>query len=639
MNWQNLGLGVGLSFLLACGSKPGNGDDSPGDDTGTATDSGTSTDRDGDGSPTSEDCDDSDADVFPGAPELCDGVDNDCDTEIDEDGFAAFDDADGDGFGDDSTEEWVCEATENQVQIGGDCNDSDAAVYPGAAEICNGIDDDCDAATSESQTVNFVGTDGVLVDVSDVYASGTFTNPAQPIQTEDGTLQFCEGTYYLNLTVEADLSIEGMSQDATTVVLDGAGAGATILSLQPYGALSLVDLSITGGAGYDYSSNSYPLGGGLYYSTHDPNNSTYQMGTVNMDNVLIYGNTAKLAGGFAIMGADTTIKNSEIRENHADTGYGGFAFLDGTHQLVGVDVLDNTTDGFFGGGAIYAEYASYVHDFEDVRFIGNQSGNSVGALHLAMNMVNWSGTSAGSSSVIGNITTNPTGVTGALSLENAYLVVSNVDFGATGSNDENGPYDLVLVNADANYMAPDAASFSCSPALCGTENFYSMGGTGATTDPKNGKFRAQVILSNSSTTATLQEFGWSIGRVSSSSCKLNFRVASTKTPTNKNAAWDVLWSSKGNTILSYKENWSGPIGLVVEPNTYYALIIAVGACKNSTDEIELAYARSGQATNVGWGSAMAYGAGDDSDAAQITMTYTTSLAAPFDSEVSSVEIK
>jgi hypothetical protein len=36
---------------------------------------------------------------------------------------------------------------------------------------------------------------------------------------------------------------------------------------------------------------------------------------------------------------------------------------------------------------------------------------------------------------------------------------------------------------------------------------------------------------------------------------------------------------------------------------------------------------------------MAYGAGDDSDAAQITMTYTTSLAAPFDSEVSSVEIK
>ena len=638
MTLKKLSISLGLAVLLACGSKPGDDGPAP-DDTGTSTDSGGTKDRDGDGSPASEDCDDSDADVYPGAVELCDGFDNDCDSEIDEDGFAVFADVDGDGFGDDSTEEWVCEATENQVQTGGDCNDSDSAVHPGAAEICNGIDDDCDAATSESQTVNFVGTDGVLVDVSDVYAAGTSANPAQPVQTEDGTLQFCEGTYYLNLTVEADLSIKGMSQDATTVVLDGAGAGATIVSLQPYAALSLMDLSITGGAGYDYSSSNYPLGGGLYYSTHDPKNFTYQMGTVNMNNVLFYGNTAKLAGGFVIMGANTTIENSEIRENHADNGYGGFALLDGTHQLVGVDVLNNTTDGFYGGGAIYADYASYVHSFEDVRFIGNQSGTSVGALHLGMNTLNWSGTAAGSSAVIGNTTKNPTGVTGALSLESAYLEVSNVDFGAAGSSDDNGPYDLVLSNTNANYRAPDAASFSCSPTLCGTENFYSMGGTGVSTDPPRGRFRAQIILSNSSTTATLQEFGWYIGKVTSSSCNVNFRLASTKSPSSSGSAWDVLWSSTGNAINQNKENWSGPIGWVVEPNTYYALIVALADCKYSSDEMLLYFSRSAKATDVGWGTALAYGTGDDSSSSQITINYTTSLAAPFDSEVSSVELK
>ena len=69
-------------------------------DTGT----GSAVDEDGDGfSPADGDCDDDDAGVHPGAEEVCDGKNNDCDAGIDEDavdGRTLYMDGDGDGFGD-----------------------------------------------------------------------------------------------------------------------------------------------------------------------------------------------------------------------------------------------------------------------------------------------------------------------------------------------------------------------------------------------------------------------------------------------------------------------------------------------------------------------------------------------------------
>ena len=60
------------------------------------------TDADGDGF-TDTDCDDSDASVYPGATETCDGVDNNCNGTIDEasavDALTWYEDADGDGYG------------------------------------------------------------------------------------------------------------------------------------------------------------------------------------------------------------------------------------------------------------------------------------------------------------------------------------------------------------------------------------------------------------------------------------------------------------------------------------------------------------------------------------------------------------
>jgi hypothetical protein len=94
-------------------------------------------DGDGDGANESLDCNDNNPNIHPGATEACEGVDNNCDGAVDE-GCAICTDADHDGYF-------------AQAASGGavDCNDSAATTRPGATEVCDAVDNDCDATVDE----------------------------------------------------------------------------------------------------------------------------------------------------------------------------------------------------------------------------------------------------------------------------------------------------------------------------------------------------------------------------------------------------------------------------------------------------------------------------------------------------------
>ena len=91
------------------------------------------------------DCDDTNAQVYTDAEEICDGLDNNCNGLVDENiGSIFYQDLDGDGFGGSTTIQ-SCEQPQEYSSQGGDCDDSDASIYPGTIEIeGDGIDNNCD---------------------------------------------------------------------------------------------------------------------------------------------------------------------------------------------------------------------------------------------------------------------------------------------------------------------------------------------------------------------------------------------------------------------------------------------------------------------------------------------------------------
>jgi len=104
-------------------------------------------DLDGDGFGALEDCNDADETVYPGADELCDGIDNNCSGAIDDDAIDALEwlrDGDRDGFGDDTDIVLACDAPADRVLDGGDCDDGDDDINPEGIESCDGVDEDCD---------------------------------------------------------------------------------------------------------------------------------------------------------------------------------------------------------------------------------------------------------------------------------------------------------------------------------------------------------------------------------------------------------------------------------------------------------------------------------------------------------------
>lgn len=137
-------------------------------------DEGVDIDRDNDGlGACSNDCDDFAATTHPGAPELCDRIDNNCNGNIDD---GAGLDNDGDGHS----------------NCNDDCNDNNNAVYPGAPELCDNLDNDCDGSVDEGAGVDN-DNDGHMSCIDDCNDNNNAVYPGAP-ELCDNLDNDCDGS-------------------------------------------------------------------------------------------------------------------------------------------------------------------------------------------------------------------------------------------------------------------------------------------------------------------------------------------------------------------------------------------------------------------------------------------------------------
>lgn len=103
-----------------------------------------------------------------------------------------YEDADGDGYGTADTASMRCEPGEGWVDGAGDCDNTNAAVHPGAAELCDGVDDDCDAATADGHDEATLGHTCDSDDDADMCADDVWVCAEGQLLCQDGDAALVE---------------------------------------------------------------------------------------------------------------------------------------------------------------------------------------------------------------------------------------------------------------------------------------------------------------------------------------------------------------------------------------------------------------------------------------------------------------
>ncbi|MFK7929820.1 MAG: MopE-related protein [Myxococcota bacterium] len=368
-------------------------------------------DNDADGfSPADGDCDDGDDTIFPGAPELCDGQDNDCDgaTPSDED------DSDRDGVrvcaGD-------CDDDDNNVYPGaeeicddkdsdcdgvnpdrvdqdkdgvaicndagpGDCDDTDPLVAPGLTETCDGLDNDCSGSADDIDEDE----DGRSVcrgdcDDDDPNAFSIAVDPSYTVGDSDGTdakpfssiedgLAALEPTCHTLFLADDEYEVQLDLKDGAELVVQGQSRSGTVLKPSSGGRvvnavdgvkLSLRDLSISEGAGAGD-------GGAIQAAFSD----------VALARVDLLDNVAGADGGaVAVASGNLTLIDVVARGNSSTDDGGAVAVFGGTLDADGCVFEMNSGN---RGGALLAESSTLV--LSDSQFADNTAKDTGGALQV-----------------------------------------------------------------------------------------------------------------------------------------------------------------------------------------------------------------------------------------------------------------
>jgi hypothetical protein len=205
------------------------------------------------------DCDDTNAKTNPTSYEICDNVDNDCNGDIDDDAINAgtwYTDADADGHGDPTKDITACDQPDNTVLVADDCDDADAASFPGATEVWyNGIDEDCNGGNDYDQDGDGVDSDaygGTDCDDTDP----TLAETCELFEFDDHTFTSCGASGRDGPTLSACRSSYETDWDSDSDYFDMDTQGIQLFTVPEDGEYEII--AVGAGAGLNSSYSSYP---------------------------------------------------------------------------------------------------------------------------------------------------------------------------------------------------------------------------------------------------------------------------------------------------------------------------------------------------------------------------------------------
>ncbi len=390
-----------------------------------------------------DDCNDDDADIDPYAAELCDGVDQNCNGQIDESCTSYYYDSDGDGYGDPNNTTSGMTQPDGYVTNSEDCDDLDATVNPAAVELCDGIDQDCDGQADEGCISYYLDADGdgygdsgaavtaatppagYVSNGDDCDDANADINPAAA-ETCDGLDNNCDGliddtclkvpedyltiqaaidsaptnsiiyvndgTYYESIDFKGkSITIQSIN-GAAGAAIDGSGSATVVIFGAGESSSTVLDgFTITNGdtafAGGIYISGSSPTIKNCIISNNSANTGSgggvYSISNSSptFENCTISNNTAAASGGGIYSDNSTlTLTSSTISNNTADEHGGGIYIDSKPLSMTSTTISDNTAN--WGGGAIFGNDSTITASYSD---ISNNVANSAGGAFYTNN--------------------------------------------------------------------------------------------------------------------------------------------------------------------------------------------------------------------------------------------------------------